>query len=162
MALDEKDLHAISALLDCKFEKELRPIKEDIAELKRDVSGLKQDMRRLEVRMDRLEMKMDSLEGRMDGLEVKIDRLEVGMDHLEKKVDGIDNRLKQVELRQEQEVIYKLDLLVENFIRTDRVTRLEENMEAMKESLSCVELALTDVASGMVRKSDNDICAVSV
>ena len=134
MALDDKDLQAISALLDCKFEKELRPIKEDIAELKRDVSGLKQDMRRLEARMDRLE----------------------------KKVDGIDNRLKRVELRQEQEVIYKLDLLVENFIRTDRVTKLEEDMGAMKESLPCVELALTDVASGMVRKEDNDICAMSV
>lgn len=114
MALEEKDLQAISRLLDCKFEKELRPIREDISELKEDVASLKEDVSSLKTKMD----------------------------CMEKKVDDMDERLIRVEMNQEQHIIPKIESLFDTFIPTIRVTKLEEEMKEVKEDISTLYKAV--------------------
>lgn len=149
MALDEKDLQAISDLLDCKFEKELRPIREDISELKEDVAGLKQDVAGL--KQDVLGLKHDvsglkedvsGLKRDVTNLKQDVSSLKTKMACMEKKVDDIDKRLIRVEMNQEQHIIPKIESLFDTFIPTTRVTKLEEEMKVVKEDISTLYKAV--------------------
>lgn len=126
MALDEKDLRAISELLDCKFEKELRPIKEDISGLKEDVSSL-----------------------------------QCQMNHMEDKVDEMDDRLKRVEHNQEQEM-FRMNMLYETFIPTSRVTKLEEKIDRIGDDVAIMKIALKELASSVSRERGNGFCAATI
>lgn len=147
MALDEKDLRAISDLLDSKFEKELRPIKEDISCLKEDVSVLKE--------------KVSGLEKDVSVLKEDVSSLQSQMNHLEEKVDGIDDRLKRVEHNQEHEM-FRTNMLYETFIPTSRITRLEEKIERIGDDVAIMKIAMTELASSVSKGRGNGFCAATV
>ena len=147
MALDEKDLRAISELLDCKFEKELRPIKEDISGLKEDVSGLKEDV--------------SVLKEDVSGLKEDVSSLQCQMNHMEDKVDEMDDRLKRVEHNQEQEM-FRMNMLYETFIPTSRVTKLEEKIDRIGDDVAIMKIALKELASSVSRERGNGFCAATI
>jgi len=147
MALDERDLKAISELLDCKFEKELKPIREDISELKADVSDLKQDVSVLKRDVSSLKQDVVSLQSQMN--------------HMEEKVDGIDERLKRVEHNQEQEM-FRMNMLYETFIPTHRVTKLEGNVEKIRDDVSVMKVAIAEVANSVAKGQETGFCAATL
>lgn len=149
MALEEKDLQAISELLDRKFERELYPIKKDISEIKEDVTELKEDVVVLKedvtgLKEDIVVLKEDVVDLREDvtGLKEDVSSLDKQINDMNKKVDHMDDQLKRMEFSQEQEIIPKLCMLYETFVPTNRITRLEEEMDTVKEDVSLLKKAV--------------------
>ena len=161
MALDEKDLRAISDLLDSKFEKELRPIKEDISCLKEDVSVLKEKVSGLEKDVSVLKEDVSVLKEDVSVLKEDVSSLQSQMNHLEEKVDGIDDRLKRVEHNQEHEM-FRTNMLYETFIPTSRITRLEEKIERIGDDVAIMKIAMTELASSVSKGRGNGFCAATV
>lgn len=158
MALDERDLEAISELLDCKFEKELGPIREDISDLKEDVSSLQSQMNhltkkvdRMDERLERVETRVDAMDERLERMETRVDAMDERLERMETRVDVMDERLIRVEHNQEQEM-FRMNMLYETFIPTHRVTKLEENVEAIKEDMSIMKVAIVEVANSVSRE----------
>ena len=112
-------LLAISDMLDQKFEKELRPIKDDICELKTDVKELQSDV---------TELQSDVKELRSDVTELQND-----VTKLQENVHGIHLYL-------ENEVDYKISLLAENYVpaakrfeqSASRIDAVEEDVGILK------------------------------
>ena len=112
-------LLAISDMLDQKFEKELRPIKDDICELKTDVKELQSDV---------TELQSDVKELRSDVTELQSD-----VTKLQENVHGIHLYL-------ENEVDYKISLLAENYVpaakrfeqSASRIDAVEEDVGILK------------------------------
>ena len=119
-------LLAISDMLDQKFEKELRPIKDDICELKTDVKELQSDV--TELQSDVKELRSDVTELRSDVTELQSD-----VTKLQENVHGIHLYL-------ENEVDYKISLLAENYVpaakrfeqSASRIDAVEEDVGILK------------------------------
>ena len=119
-------LLAISDMLDQKFEKELRPIKDDICELKTDVKELQSDV--TELQSDVKELRSDVTELQSDVTELQSD-----VTKLQENVHGIHLYL-------ENEVDYKISLLAENYVpaakrfeqSASRIDAVEEDVGILK------------------------------
>ena len=119
-------LLAISDMLDQKFEKELRPIKDDICELKTDVKELQSDV--TELQSDVKELRSDVTELQSDVTELQND-----VTKLQENVHGIHLYL-------ENEVDYKISLLAENYVpaakrfeqSASRIDAVEEDVGILK------------------------------
>ena len=122
-------------------------LKEDVSVLKEEVSGLKEDVS---------ELKED-----VSGLKKDVSSLQSQMNHMEEKVDSMDERLKRVEHNQEQEM-FRMNMLYETFIPTHRVTKLEENVEKIREDVSVMKIALAEVANSVSKEHGTGFCAVTL
>ncbi|HJD41834.1 MAG TPA: hypothetical protein H9910_02325 [Candidatus Mediterraneibacter quadrami] len=119
-------LLAISDMLDQKFEKELRPIKDDICEMKTDVKELQSDV--TELQSDVKELRSDVTELQSDVTELQND-----VTKLQENVHGIHLYL-------ENEVDYKISLLAENYVpaakrfeqSASRIDAVEEDVGILK------------------------------
>lgn len=105
-------LLAISDMLDQKFEKELRPIKDDICELKTDVKELQSDVTELQSDVTELQNDVTKLQENVHGIHL----------YLENEVD------------------YKISLLAENYVpaakrfeqSASRIDAVEEDVGILK------------------------------
>ena len=105
-------LLAISDMLDQKFEKELRPIKDDICELKTDVKELQSDVTELQSDVTELQNDVTKLQENVHGIHL----------YLENEVD------------------YKISLLAENYVpaakrfeqSASRIDEVEEDVGILK------------------------------
>ena len=133
-------LLAISDMLDQKFEKELRPIKDDICELKTDVKELQSDVTELqsdvkELRSDVTELQSDVKELRSDVTELQSDVTE-----LQNDVTKLQENVHGIHLYLENEVDYKISLLAENYVpaakrfeqSASRIDAVEEDVGILK------------------------------
>ena len=133
-------LLAISDMLDQKFEKELRPIKDDICELKTDVKELQSDVTELqsdvkELRSDVTELQSDVKELRSDVTELQSDVTELQSD-----VTKLQENVHGIHLYLENEVDYKISLLAENYVpaakrfeqSASRIDAVEEDVGILK------------------------------
>ena len=133
-------LLAISDMLDQKFEKELRPIKDDICELKTDVKELQSDVTELqsdvkELRSDVTELQSDVKELRSDVTELQSDVTE-----LQNDVTKLQENVHGIHLYLENEVDYKISLLAENYVpaakrfeqSASRINAVEEDVGILK------------------------------
>ena len=115
-------LLAISDMLDQKFEKELRPIKDDICELKTDVKELQSDV--TELQSDVKELRSDVTELQSDVTELQND-----VTKLQENVHGIHLYL-------ENEVDYKISLLAENYVpAAKRFEQSASRIDAVEEDV---------------------------
>ena len=133
-------LLAISDMLDQKFEKELRPIKDDICEMKTDVKELQSDVTELqsdvkELRSDVTELQSDVKELRSDVTELQSDVTE-----LQNDVTKLQENVHGIHLYLENEVDYKISLLAENYVpaakrfeqSASRIDAVEEDVGILK------------------------------
>lgn len=133
-------LLAISDMLDQKFEKELRPIKDDICELKTDVKELQSNVTELqsdvkELRSDVTELQSDVKELRSDVTELQSDVTE-----LQNDVTKLQENVHGIHLYLENEVDYKISLLAENYVpaakrfeqSASRIDAVEEDVGILK------------------------------
>ena len=147
-------LLAISDMLDQKFEKELRPIKDDICELKTDVKELQSDVTELqsdvkELRSDVTELQSDVKELRSDVTELQSDVKELRSDvtelqsdvtELQNDVTKLQENVHGIHLYLENEVDYKISLLAENYVpaakrfeqSASRINAVEEDVGILK------------------------------
>lgn len=89
MALTNEDLQAIAAMMDKKFDENLKPLKTEIQEMKTDMQGIKTDMQG---------MKTD-----IQGLSNKIEMLEIKQDITTRKLEDINFRLTSLEYTNKKE-----------------------------------------------------------
>ena len=154
-------LLAISDMLDQKFEKELRPIKDDICEMKTDVKELQSDVTELqsdvtelqndvkELRSDVTELQSDVKELRSDVTELQSNMTEVQSDvkelrsdvtELQSDVTKLQENVHGIHLYLENEVDYKISLLAENYVpaakrfeqSASRIDAVEEDVGILK------------------------------
>ena len=147
-------LLAISDMLDQKFEKELRPIKDDICELKTDVKELQSDVTELqsdvkELRSDVTELQSNVKELRSDVTELQSDVKELRSDvtelqsdvtELQSDVTKLQENVHGIHLYLENEVDYKISLLAENYVpaakrfeqSASRIDAVEEDVGILK------------------------------
>lgn len=119
-------LLAISDMMDQKFEKELRPIKDDICELKTDVKELQSDV--TELQSDVKELRSDVTELQSDVTELQND-----VTKLQENVHGIHLYL-------ENEVDYKISLLAENYVpAAKRFEQSESRIDAVEEDVGILK-----------------------
>ena len=126
-------LLAISDMLDQKFEKELRPIKDDICELKTDVKELQSDV--TELQSDVKELRSDVTELQSDVKELRSDVTE-----LQNDVTKLQENVHGIHLYLENEVDYKISLLAENYVpaakrfeqSASRIDAVEEDVGILK------------------------------
>ena len=133
-------LLAISDMLDQKFEKELRPIKDDICELKTDVKELQSDV--TELQSDVKELRSDVTELRSDVKELRSDVTELQSDvtELQNDVTKLQENVHGIHLYLENEVDYKISLLAENYVpaakrfeqSASRIDAVEEDVGILK------------------------------
>ena len=133
-------LLAISDMLDQKFEKELRPIKDDICELKTDVKELQSDV--TELQSDVKELRSDVTELRSDVKELRSDVTELQSDvtELQNDVTKLQENVHGIHLYLENEVDYKITLLAENYVpaakrfeqSASRIDAVEEDVGILK------------------------------
>ena len=133
-------LLAISDMLDQKFEKELRPIKDDICELKTDVKELQSDV--TELQSDVKELRSDVTELRSDVKELRSDVTELQSDvtELQNDVTKLQENVHGIHLYLENEVDYKISLLAENYVpaakrfeqSASRINAVEEDVGILK------------------------------
>ena len=129
-------LLAISDMLDQKFEKELRPIKDDICELKTDVKELQSDVTELqsdvkELRSDVTELQSDVKELRSDVTELQSDVTE-----LQNDVTKLQENVHGIHLYLENEVDYKISLLAENYVpAAKRFEQSASRIDAVEEDV---------------------------
>ena len=147
-------LLAISDMLDQKFEKELRPIKDDICEMKTDVKELQSDVTELktdvkELQNDVTELQSDVRELRSDVTELQSDVKELRSDvtelqsdvtELQNDVTKLQENVHGIHLYLENEVDYKISLLAENYVpaakrfeqSASRIDAVEEDVGILK------------------------------
>ena len=157
-------LLAISDMLDQKFEKELRPIKDDICELKTDVKELQSDVTELqsdvkelrsdvtelqsdvkELRSDVTELQSDVKELRSDVTELQSDVKELRSDvtelqsdvtELQNDVTKLQENVHGIHLYLENEVDYKISLLAENYVpAAKRFEQSASRIDAVEEDV---------------------------
>ena len=161
-------LLAISDMLDQKFEKELRPIKDDICEMKTDVKELQSDVTELktdvkelqndvtelqsdvrELRSDVTELQSDVKELRSDVTELQSDVKELRSDvtelqsdvtELQNDVTKLQENVHGIHLYLENEVDYKISLLAENYVpAAKRFEQSASRIDAVEEDVGILK-----------------------
>ena len=165
-------LLAISDMLDQKFEKELRPIKDDICEMKTDVKELQSDVTELqsdvtelqndvkelrsdvtelqsdvkELRSDVTELQSDVKELRSDVTELQSDVKELRSDvtELQSDVTKLQENVHGIHLYLENEVDYKISLLAENYVpAAKRFEQSASRIDAVEDEVGILKTVVT-------------------
>lgn len=124
---DNELLLAISGIMD----KKLQPINEQLEE----------HTRKFEV----IDRRFDAVDKRFDLMDERLDSMDERIDAMDKRLESMDKRLKKVELRQENEVLPRLQNIEACYTSTfDRYRSGVGKLEAMQEDIAVIKSVVSE------------------
>ena len=137
-------LLAISDMLDQKFEKELRPIKDDICELKTDVKELQSDVTELQSDVKELRSDVTELQSNMTVVQNDVKELRSDVTELQSDMTKLQENVHGIHLYLENEVDYKISLLAENYVpAAKRFEQSASRIDAVEEDVGILKTVVT-------------------
>ncbi len=124
---DSELLLAISGIM----EKKLQPINEQLEDHTR--------------KFEAIDRRFDAVDKRLDGMDERLDRMDERFDAMDRRFDAMDRRLTRVELRQENEILPRLQNIEACYTSTyERYRTGLTKLDAMQADISVIKSVVSE------------------
>lgn len=124
---DNELLLAISGIMD----KKLQPINEQLENHTR--------------KFETIDRRFDAVDKRLDGMDKRLDRMDERLDRMDERFDAMDRRLTRVELRQENEILPRLQNIEACYTSTyERYRTGLTKLDAMQADISVIKSVVSE------------------
>lgn len=131
---DNELLLAISGIMD----KKLQPINEQLENHTRKFETIDR-------RFDAVDKRLDGMDKRLDRMDERLDRMDERFDAMDRRFDAMDRRLTRVELRQENEILPRLQNIEACYTSTyERYRTGLTKLDAMQADISVIKSVVSE------------------